>query len=123
MYLALYLIYNNSAQFGVLWGFKMHAQLQFAANTTVINSEVKIKTRHQNNTLTTFFFLSTMTFKIYELSLYTSDVTAFDVSEKKNPPIADCTRPNCRPLTLKVVRTIFVDFCTDILSRILLPVS
>jgi hypothetical protein len=27
-----------------------------------------------------------MTFKIYELSLYTSDVTASDVSEKKNPP-------------------------------------
>jgi hypothetical protein len=34
-----------------------------------------------------------MTFKIYELSLYTSDVTASDVSEMKNPPTADQTRP------------------------------
>jgi hypothetical protein len=30
---------------------------------------------------------------------------------------------NCRPLTLKVRRTNFADFCTDILSRIFLPVS
>ncbi len=33
MYLALYLVYRYSAQFGVLWGVKMHARLQFAANT------------------------------------------------------------------------------------------
>ncbi len=35
-----------------------------------------------------------------------------------------CSRvPSPRPLTLKVRRTNFADFCTDILSRIFLPVS
>jgi hypothetical protein len=37
--------------------------------------------------------------------------------------LTDHTRPYCRPLTLMVMRTIFADFCTDILSRIFLPVS
>ncbi len=73
MYLALYLAYDNSAQFGVLWGLKMHARLQFAANTTEINSAVKNKTPTPKQ-YDDFFLL--MTFKIYELSLYTSDVTA-----------------------------------------------
>ena len=78
MYLALYLVYNNSAQFGVLWGLKMHARLQNAANTTDINSAVEIK---NPDTETMRRFLTTMTFKIYELSLYTSVITASDVSE------------------------------------------
>jgi hypothetical protein len=73
VYLALYLIDNNSAQFGVLWGLKMHARLQFAANTAVINSAVEKKIKNPD-TETIRRHLSTMTFKIYELSLYTSDV-------------------------------------------------
>ena len=36
MYLALYLAYDNSAQFGVLWGLKMHARLQFAACVVMV---------------------------------------------------------------------------------------
>jgi hypothetical protein len=56
VYLALYLIYNNSGQFGVLWGLKMHARLQFAANTTVINSEVKIKTPTPKQYIDFFLF-------------------------------------------------------------------
>ena len=54
MYLALYLVNNNSAQFGVLWGLKMHARLQFAANTyaritriarTARKTEKRVRTR------------------------------------------------------------------------------
>jgi hypothetical protein len=46
----------NSAQFGALWGLKMHAQLQFEANTTVINSEVKIKTPTPKQYIDYFLF-------------------------------------------------------------------
>jgi hypothetical protein len=71
----------------------MHAGLQFAANNTDINSAVKGKTPTPKQYYDFFLLL---TFKIYELSLYTSDVTASEVSEMKNPPTADQTRPDCR---------------------------
>ncbi len=95
-------------------GFKMHARLKFTANTTVINCAVRKKQYDDLFLLMTYDFQNIRAVTLYLWS------NSFRCLREENPPTADRTRLQASDFESE---TIFADFCTDILSRIFLPVS